>query len=429
MQAANSSRCSRASSTPTSWSCSNCGRTRRRSTPTPNCRRSARLCRRGCGSALASARTISITAPAEPGRRQNAGLVFRNRPLLRALEPAAGMADAGRRLRPRGGLARLSRHGRAQPICRGTGVRLGQRLRASLFPAHSDPVAADRRGLHRLACTQDQDRAARADCAAEQPGTARRGNGDARHDGRGPADRRHAARHTNEMLTYDLNPEESRERTDEGMELILRAWREPQPFGWQGRHFRYRTVSVWPKPLQQPLPPMYALGTSSEASDFAARNHIGLGVSFGPFDAMGRVTGYYKEQCAHWGWQPEPHQIIYRANILIAETDEKAQQALAQYPRAAVFPLKAGVGAALLELDQRNVAGEGRRPANVNRVLPMNFCGGPDEIVAQLKQCREQIGAGVVDLSFQTPGSEHPDQLMEALELFGKKVLPHIRDI
>ena len=46
-----------------------------------------------------------------------------------------------------------------------------------------------------------------------------------------------------------------------------------------------------------------------------------------------------------------------------------------------------------------------------------------------MKQCREQIGAGVVDLSFQTPGSEHPDQLMEALELFGKNVLPHIRDI
>src|SRR5207237_7631995 len=87
-----------------------------------------------------------------------------------------------------------------------------------------------------------------------------------------------------------------------------------------------------------------------------------------------------------------------------AETDEKAQQALAQYPREAVLPLKAGVSATLLELDQRTVAGEGRRPAHVNRVLPINFCGGPDEILAQLKQCREQIGAGVVDLSFQTPG-------------------------
>ena len=54
-------------------SCSNCGRTRPRLTPTPNCRRSARLYRRGCGSALASARTIPTTAPAERGRRQNAG--------------------------------------------------------------------------------------------------------------------------------------------------------------------------------------------------------------------------------------------------------------------------------------------------------------------------------------------------------------------
>jgi alkanesulfonate monooxygenase SsuD/methylene tetrahydromethanopterin reductase-like flavin-dependent oxidoreductase (luciferase family) len=231
------------------------------------------------------------------------------------------------------------------------------------------------------------------------------------------------------MMTYDLNPAESRERTDEGMELILRAWKEPQPFAWQGRHFHYRTVSVWPKPLQQPLPPMFALGTSREASDFAARNQIGLGVSFGPFDAMGRVTGYFKDQCAGWGWQPEPHQIIYRANILIAETDEKAQQALARYPREAVFSLKAAVAAELLQLDQRNVAGEGRRPGNVNRALPINFCGGPDEIITQLKEARQQIGCGVVDLSFQTPGSEHPDALMEALELFGKKVLPHIREI
>jgi alkanesulfonate monooxygenase SsuD/methylene tetrahydromethanopterin reductase-like flavin-dependent oxidoreductase (luciferase family) len=144
---------------------------------------------------------------------------------------------------------------------------------------------------------------------------------------------------------------------------------------------------------------------------------------------MGRVTGYYKQECARWGWQPEAHQIIYRANILIAETQEKAEQALAQYPREAVFSLKAGVAAGLLELDQRNVAGEGRWPANVNRALPINFCGGPDEIVAQLKEARGQIGCGVVDLSFQTPGSEDPDDLTEALELFGKKVLPHIRDI
>src|SRR5882724_9995068 len=63
----------------------------------------------------------------------------------------------------------------------------------------------------------------------------------------------------NESLTYDLNPAEARERTDEGMELVLKAWTEPQPFGWQGRHFQYRTISIWPRTLQQPHPPTFAL--------------------------------------------------------------------------------------------------------------------------------------------------------------------------
>jgi alkanesulfonate monooxygenase SsuD/methylene tetrahydromethanopterin reductase-like flavin-dependent oxidoreductase (luciferase family) len=228
---------------------------------------------------------------------------------------------------------------------------------------------------------------------------------------------------TNEMMTYDLNPEESRERTDEGRELILRAWKEPEPFGWQGRHFHYRTVSVWPKPLQQPLPPMYALGTSREASDFAARNHIGLGVSFGPFDAMGRVR--VRALRLATGAAPDhlPRQHPDRR-----DPREGAAGVGAVSARGGI-PAKDRVAATLLEVDQRNVAAEGRRPANVNRALPINFCGGPDEIVAQLKEARRQIGCGVVDLSFQTPGSEHPDELMEVLELFGKKVLPRIRDI
>ena len=133
---------------------------------------------------------------------------------------------------------------------------------------------------------------------------------------------------TNEALTYDLNPAEARERTDEGMELILRAWTEPQPFGWQGRHFQYRTVSIWPRPLQQPHPPTFALGTSRESCEFAARHRLGCGVSYGPFEVMAKATRYYREQCARHGWQPTPDQILYRANMLVAETDEEAHALL-----------------------------------------------------------------------------------------------------
>src|SRR6201997_1164523 len=127
---------------------------------------------------------------------------------------------------------------------------------------------------------------------------------------------------TNEYLSYDLNPKEARERTDEGMELILKAWAEPQPFGWQGRYFQYRTVSIWPRPPQSPRPETYALGVSAEAADFAARHHLGLGVSYGTFASMAQATRYYRDQGARHGWEPGPDDIIYRANMILGETDE-----------------------------------------------------------------------------------------------------------
>jgi alkanesulfonate monooxygenase SsuD/methylene tetrahydromethanopterin reductase-like flavin-dependent oxidoreductase (luciferase family) len=232
----------------------------------------------------------------------------------------------------------------------------------------------------------------------------------------------------NEAMTYDLNPQEARERTDEGMELILKAWTEPQPFGWQGRHFQYRTVSIWPRPLQQPHPPTFALGTSRESCEFAARHHLGCGVSYGPFEVMAKATRYYREQCARHGWQPSPEQIIYRANMLVAETDEDAQALLRAQPNQAPFAMRAGVRDAVMTLDSRNIAGEARAPV-VTGALPTTFVGSPDTVVEQVRHCRAVVGAGVLDLSLHPPGSGDLDPLMRALELFGKKVLPRIREL
>jgi alkanesulfonate monooxygenase SsuD/methylene tetrahydromethanopterin reductase-like flavin-dependent oxidoreductase (luciferase family) len=233
---------------------------------------------------------------------------------------------------------------------------------------------------------------------------------------------------SNESLTYDLNPQEARERTDEGMELILKAWTEPQPFGWQGRHFQYRTISVWPRPLQQPHPPTYALGTSRESCEFAARHHLGCGVSYGSFEAVAKATRYYREQCARRGWQPSPDQIIYRANMLVAETDEEAHTQLDHQSKQAPFSMRTGVREALAKVDARNIAGEARAPITIG-ALPTTFIGSPDTVVEQVRRCRDEVGAGVLDLSLHPPGSGDLDSLTRALELFGTKVLPRIRDI
>ena len=121
--------------------------------------------------------------------------------------------------------------------------------------------------------------------------------------------------------------------------------------------------------------------------------------------------------------------MLYRANILLAETDDEAQELLEkQRTGPAPFPMRAGVRDALLKLDSRNVAGEPRTPP-VGGVLPTSFYGSPDTIVEQIKRCREEVGVGVLDLAFQNPGAPDTGRLLHSLEVFAEKVLPRIRDI
>ena len=90
--------------------------------------------------------------------------------------------------------------------------------------------------------------------------------------------------------------------------------------------------------------------------------------------------------------------------------------------------LRAGVRAAVMTLDSRNIAGEARAP-NTGGALPTTFIGSPDTVVEQVRRCRDEVGAGVLDLSLHPPGSGDLEPLMRALDLFGKKVLPRIREM
>src|SRR5215207_2354452 len=73
-----------------------------------------------------------------------------------------------------------------------------------------------------------------------------------------------------EYTTYWANPAESRGRYEEGVALILAALTETQPFGWEGRYYQFRTVAIWPRPVQDP-PAVYLSGNSPESVGLARR--------------------------------------------------------------------------------------------------------------------------------------------------------------
>jgi len=247
----------------------------------------------------------------------------------------------------------------------------------------------------------------------------------------------------NEFLAYGVNPQETRARTQEASELIVRALTEPETFGWEGRYFRFRTVAVWPRAIQQPHPPLFYSGNSIESATFAARNDFGLGVSFYPPHIVAQLTAHYRQECAQRGSRIVPDQLVYRTFVGVADTDREAEGMKSRFLGlgAIVASMSQGRGAAVglpamdispapkevgTDADGRNLAADkGQAGFGFGG---LQFCGSPDTVVKQIAEFHELTGIGVLDVSFGGAGLT-PEEAQRSFRLFASEVLPRIRSI
>ena len=237
----------------------------------------------------------------------------------------------------------------------------------------------------------------------------------------------------NEYVTYDINPSESRERFAEALDLIRRAWTEMLPFGWLGKYYQYRTISIWPRPVQTPYPPMFMSGASPEAGEFAARNRIGVGFAFTTVPLAKKAVAHYRA-CAHRAdWEPSADNIIYRALFHVADTDEQAFADMATLPpRINLADQNKAVSEAILESSYYGADVTGQRQRNSRRELAERIelgqviVGSPETALKQVQRIRDELGAGIIDL---VVGVQLGEKTTHSIELFGSKVLPHIREL
>src|SRR5579864_5582624 len=96
-----------------------------------------------------------------------------------------------------------------------------------------------------------------------------------------------------------INPVFSHERFQEAHDLIVAAWTRPGPFEFEGDHFNFRYVNLWPRPFQRPHPPIWIPSQgSSETIKWAAapdRKYPFL-VTFSAADLVVRYLNMYREQ-------------------------------------------------------------------------------------------------------------------------------------
>lgn len=107
-------------------------------------------------------------------------------------------------------------------------------------------------------------------------------------------------------LCMGLPPLTQRERYYEAHELIVKAWTADEPFPWNGKYFQLPCVNTWPKPVQQPHPPIWVPGTvSSSTWDFVAKHDYGYMVltafsgRLGISDSIRLVKGFWDKAEEH----------------------------------------------------------------------------------------------------------------------------------
>jgi alkanesulfonate monooxygenase SsuD/methylene tetrahydromethanopterin reductase-like flavin-dependent oxidoreductase (luciferase family) len=247
-----------------------------------------------------------------------------------------------------------------------------------------------------------------------------------------------------EYLVYNVDPAESRSRYEEAWDLIYRAWTDTYPFGWEGQHYHFRNVSIWPRPIQQPTPPIIVSGSSKDSGEFAARKRVALGLAFTNLPLAAEASRFYREKAEENGWQPTSEHILYRLNAYVAESDERA---FADMNRPAEGRGAAGVGGGIVNANRLVAASGffGQRDANLtNRFQNLSegaprsleeavklgtlLCGSPSSIAEQIEVLHREIGCGVVEVSFAAPqGSEEAKQ--QAMTLFAREVMPAVRGL
>ena len=239
----------------------------------------------------------------------------------------------------------------------------------------------------------------------------------------------------NEYVTYNFNPNESRERFQEGLRLIKMVWTEKQPFGWQGRHYQFRTISIWPRPVQSPHPPIFMSGSSKESGKFAGENKVGIGFAVTTLEAAAKAAAFYRKEAEKAGWKPTKDNIIYRMQFHISDNDDLALEEL----KAAGATKFKGLGILnpdmMKVLRQTNYFSQNdnrhREAQTASKELSDRIktgqvlVGSPETVIKQIENVRDELGPGILDLA---NAGQMGEKTTKSIELMANKVLPRIKD-
>jgi alkanesulfonate monooxygenase SsuD/methylene tetrahydromethanopterin reductase-like flavin-dependent oxidoreductase (luciferase family) len=240
-----------------------------------------------------------------------------------------------------------------------------------------------------------------------------------------------------EIQPSNANPALTRERFEEAHDLIVKAWTTREPFNWEGRFWHYRYVNIWPRPYQQPHPPIWITGSSNEAVTWTADHQYTFACFLTPYEWTEALVNAYRQRCRERGLpEPGPDKFAYLALCYTAETDEQAQEdgkMLLWYLYRERHPyLNTPPGYVPPEAMAKAYLGIGTKPYRDSyeglQAKGIIMVGSPDTMIKKITYLHERCGIGHL-LMMNQAGFMPTEKVRRSLELFAKEVYPAIREL
>jgi alkanesulfonate monooxygenase SsuD/methylene tetrahydromethanopterin reductase-like flavin-dependent oxidoreductase (luciferase family) len=244
-----------------------------------------------------------------------------------------------------------------------------------------------------------------------------------------------------EYVAYNIPGDESWPRMREAVELILKAWTEPEPFGWEGEFYKFRAVSIWPRPVQKPYPPLIMSGGSITSSRFAAEHRAIMGILRVTDLSQAQVlVDAYKAKAREDGWIAGPDRFMVGVPTAVGQTFEEAKAQLEGGTKYFFDVLQGGINRAQQLVLQKTRFNEGTQVRSATRDREMRaltveerveksqvLCGTPDMVVEQIKKMHAILDHGHMNLIVKV-GNMDDDFVFRSMALL-KEVFPQVRHL
>jgi alkanesulfonate monooxygenase SsuD/methylene tetrahydromethanopterin reductase-like flavin-dependent oxidoreductase (luciferase family) len=245
---------------------------------------------------------------------------------------------------------------------------------------------------------------------------------------------------------YGANPATFRDKYYEAEELIIKAWTNEEMFSFDGKYTQLRYVNLWPKPLQNPHPPVWVPGGGSiETWGWTAeRDYLYAYLSYSGFKRGKQVMDGFWKVIEEKGIEPNPYRAGFLQLVCVADSEQEAEERYAPaveyfynkmlhvYPGYADAPgyrtldtIKAGLLAQTTQFGR-----SGTNELKWKDILEAGnvVAGTPDQVTEQLEGVIKDLRVGHLMLLNQIGSMDH-ELAMHNIKKTATEVVPNLRHL